>query len=181
MIRYGSDSKLRSAAGQPADVLRLQLKAGGRSNATIIALVEGASEGYKAGEDIYKLFSPLTSVPEIYTVVDETAIEINVTNADADNTLIPVGIKAPVTKAMELSVTGAGNIRPEMEVYLIDREENKRYDLRKQSVISFDKESEENLEGRFYISFETRASTGIENQPGITNAIQVFKMMDMLQ
>ncbi|MDR1730169.1 MAG: T9SS type A sorting domain-containing protein [Prevotellaceae bacterium] len=168
-----NNSKLRSAAVEPANVLRLHLKAGEKSSVALIALAPGASNAYNAGEDIYKLFSPMKEVPEIYTIAGETAIEINVTNADAGNIQIPVGVKTTQTGIMNLEITGAENVQSEKEIYLIDREKNKKYDLRAAQPISFEKESADNLEGRFYISFEGVAPVDPNDQP-VNNTIQVF-------
>ena len=171
-------SMLKSAAGEPADLLRLNLKAGEKSSVAFVALAQGASEGYKAGEDIFKLFSPIADVPEIYTVADKTAIEINVTDTGAGDMLIPVGIKTNQTGTMNLEITGAGNVQSAKEIYLIDREKNKKYDLRSsQTAISFEKESADDyLEGRFYLSFEAAGGTptGSGEQPDAAGAIQVF-------
>jgi hypothetical protein len=170
-----STTASQAKAATPANILRLQLKAGDKLNVAIVVLANGASETYQEGEDIFKLFSPQTSTPEIYTIADGTAVEINISSAGDGHTLIPVGIKAPVTKTMELTITGAENMDPETEVYLIDREENKKYDLKTHETISFEKESGENLEGRFYISVGTKELiTNIESQATNTNAIQVF-------
>ncbi len=171
-------SRLKAATGEPADLLRLSLKAGEKSSVAFVALAQGASEGYKAGEDIFKLFSPMADVPEIYTVADKTAIEINVTDIGAGDMLIPVGIKTAQTGTMNLEITGAGNVQSGKEIYLIDREKNKKYDLRSsQAAISFEKESADNhLEGRFYLSFEAVGGTptGSEEQPDAADAILVF-------
>jgi hypothetical protein len=163
------------AAKMNTNILRLILNAGDKSNAAIIVLANGASETYQEGEDIFKLFSPQSTAAEIYTIADGTAIEINVSNIENGNTMIPIGIKAPVTKTMQMTITGAENMDAETEVVLIDRKENKKYDLKEQETIYFEKESEENLEGRFYISFKKDVfTTDIENNANFANEIQVF-------
>ncbi len=151
-------SKRKSQAKQNPDVLKITLKASGKTNSTIVALIPGASPGYDADEDIFKLFSP-QNVPEIYTIADQTAIEINAVDFNGNNLQIPIGIRLSGTASMEVLVTGFENMDTETELYLLDRRDNKKYNLKDNNNISLEKTADDNLEGRFYLSLERNIMT----------------------
>ncbi len=169
-IRFPSSDNilksLKSAKTQPSNTLKLQMKSGEKTSQATISLVPGASSGYRAGEDIFKLLSPV-NVPEIYTIAGQTAVEINVADADSKTHLIPVGFKMSGDAQVELSVSGIENMDEDVEVYLIDRQEEKKYDLKAASSVSFTKTAADNLNGRFALSIEKGSApitTHIDNQ-----------------
>ncbi|MDR1679201.1 MAG: T9SS type A sorting domain-containing protein [Prevotellaceae bacterium] len=153
--------KVRSLTQQERpDVLRLRMEAGGKTNQAIVALVSGASSGYNTGEDVYKIFSP-EKVPEIYTVANQIAIEINFVDITSETHWIPIGFNLVDTARVEveLDVIGADNMSEDVEVYIIDRQGNISYNAKTELPISFETHGVANLQGRFFLSIE---KTGIE-------------------
>lgn len=144
----------------PVEYLQIGVKANDHSSYTVLAMNAQSSNNYLPGEDIYKLFSPLAEIPEIYTISDKNAVEINRINSESQEHLIPLGIKTTATGPMELSIRAIENITSYDEVILKDIQENISYNLKETDKIEFTKESSDNLEGRFYIQLR-QDPTGI--------------------
>ncbi|MDR1679935.1 MAG: T9SS type A sorting domain-containing protein [Prevotellaceae bacterium] len=139
------------AANTANNLLKLRLKMQNVETVATVASILNANDHYDANEDIYKLFSFEQTTPEIYTIADKTAIEIQAISQEGDEKLIPIGIKGTATGNFELNIEGGNSFDVYEQVLLKDAFENKDYDLRKQSEFSFEKTASENLEGRFYI------------------------------
>ncbi len=174
LSRVGSSSRLKSSPAA-SDVLKISVSSGGNTGYTVLTASEGYSDNYLPEEDIFKLFSPLTTVPEIYTVVGQMALEINKISTASGSHLIPLGIRSSQTGSMEIGVTGADSFGAYSEVLLVDAENNKTYDLRKEPVLSFVKSSTENLEGRFYIALKEGTIAGsIQTDEPLASRISVM-------
>jgi hypothetical protein len=142
---------MKSPAQPQSNILKLEMKSGDKTSRAIVALANGASSGYNAEEDIYKLFSPL-NVPEIYTIVDQKAIEINVADGSEPTHIIPIGFKLDGAALVELSLPEIENASEDLDIYIIDRKQDKKYNMKETSSISFIKTADENLDGRFQLS-----------------------------
>lgn len=136
------------------NLLKVRLKMNEVETLALLASLSGASDGYNMKEDIYKLFSYDNATPEIYTVADETAIEINAVSQEGGQKLIPLGIKTDQTGTFELSIEGAEAFNAYESVRLLDALSGESYDLKEQTSFTFEKTAAENLEGRLYISLE---------------------------
>ena len=176
-------NELRARSNRNENLLKLRLKMNEIETVALLASLPNASDHYILGEDIYKLFSYDKATPEIYTVSDKTAIEINAVSQEGEQKLIPLGIKTNQTGQFEISIEGATNFNAYEQIFLRDALEDKNYDLREISSFTFDKTSLENLEGRFYILLgseeETTETTTILNNQEISivwenGAIRVY-------
>ena len=165
------------------NLLKLRLKMNEIETVALLASLPNASDHYVLGEDIYKLFSYDNATPEIYTVSDNKAIEINAVSQQGEQKLIPLGIKTNQTGQFEILIEGAADFNAYEQVFLRDALENKNYDLKECSSFTFEKTSSENLEGRFYILLgseeETTETTTILNNQEISivwenGAIRVY-------
>lgn len=154
-------------------VLRIYVRAGNNESRALLAVHNSASDSYIHGEDIFKLFSPLQTVPEVYTIADQTAMEINRISSNPQEQLVPIGIKTSLTGNMELSITGTELMESYQNVLLLDSETQNEYDLRTIQTIPFTKSSKESIEGRFYISLSNKASGGI-NHTSQTRNVEVY-------
>ncbi|PXV63351.1 putative secreted protein (Por secretion system target) [Dysgonomonas alginatilytica] len=182
VAKTGVNVELRSQIQAISDVIYISLTMNNTQSQTILAARKGASLRYAAGEDIKKLFSPGTDIPEIYTIADETeALEINLIGNDDKNTIIPIGIRTGKTGTATITIKGIETFTAYSDVILIDKQQKKEYDLRKTSSVSFDKTSGKNLEDRFTIELRRRSTTGIEKETSegdeismtLTNGIQI--------
>ncbi len=167
------ESKLRSGQSENA-ILRLHLKSGNNTSQAIVALIPEASGGYNPEEDVVKLFSPYKNIPEIYTVAEQQAIEINTVNASDEKQWIPIGIRTSYTGDMELNISGTESISNSIDIFLKDISKATEYNLRDIRSFNFEKTTENDLEGRFYLSLKNNSTTSINNQASQTKAIDIF-------
>ncbi len=169
--------------GTAENILKLHLKINEKENTAILASLPLASDSYNQGEDVYKLFADEKSIlsiknekfypVEIYTVSDNTAIAINAVSTEGKEKIIPIGIRSKQTGSASITVEGIDNFKAFPELYLIDAKENISYDLHSNPTIHFEKSSEENVEGRFYIQMkQTDITTGFENT--VTDDVYYF-------
>jgi hypothetical protein len=174
-VNIHSTTTFRSeAAEQDYNILRLYVKdQKERKNNTLLAIMPQASDGYDPQEDIYKLFAPDSTYPEIYTIADNTAIEMNAVSSQPEQQLIPLGIKSNQVGLLELGVSGTDALSEYTDAFLLDLQEDKRYELRNTPAITFDKTDSLNIEGRFYLSLEKSIPTAVSSG-AVKQDVQVF-------
>jgi hypothetical protein len=95
---------LRSAPVEE-NTLRLSAVNTHFSSQTLIARREHATDDYHPEEDLYKLFSQKTYVPEIYTIADRYALAMNFIEGNRE-ILIPIGLKTTFHGNTHLHLTG---------------------------------------------------------------------------
>jgi len=187
-----NNNMLRSRPRSANDnLLRLRLKMNEIETVALLASLHGASDSYIPGEDIYKLFSYNPATPEIYTISDKTAIEINAVSQDGEQKLIPIGIKTNQTGQFQISIEGVANFNAYEYVYLRDALENINYDLRKNASFTFNKTLQENLEGRFYIllsssgQIATETTVASDNQEILivreSDGVRIYSSIDTIE
>ncbi len=164
-----ADAGVQLRAGEESDLLRLFLTKGNAKSQAIVACRSNAKDKYDLNEDIFKLFSPDLTAPEIYTISDETAVEVNVLGMDQKQKMIPIGMKTNQTGEFTLSVTGWENFQI-YDVEIWDVQANIHYDLSEIEHIKFNKDGSDNLEGRFYLVLSNKTPTGIDP---VANQIRV--------
>jgi len=169
----GFDSRLRS---EPVieNILNIYLNMNEYSNEAIVASLPMANDVYDANEDIYKLFSDNSSTPEIYTVANGQAIEINAISQSGEVKTVPIGIRSSQTGKFEISISGINAFDAYPYLYLTDTQENKTYNLKEKSSFVFEKKDAKDIEGRFYIVMKTdETASGIEDSQD-AKAINLF-------
>lgn len=144
------NSRLRDSQ-ENENLLNIHLEMNGSKSMAILASLQRASDNYLPAEDIYKLFSAANALPEIYTIADRTAIEINAISQEGNEKIIPLGIKTSQTGSFDIHIDGAENFKAYPHVFLRDALENKNYDINQTNSFSFTKTDQENLEGRLFI------------------------------
>lgn len=167
----GNGNKLKSNESRE-DILKISLKMGNYENIALLATLPNASDDYSSTEDIYKLFSYQPATPEIYTVVDNQAIEVNAMSTQGEEKTIPLGIKTSLLGDFNISIEGSDSFNAYKSIQLIDVQENETYDLKEKSDFTFSKMSANNVEGRLYIKFSESGTTGFNNT--ISNHIDVI-------
>lgn len=155
-------TRLRSSAQDLSNVIRLNLKFSDNESQVIVALRSGASGDFKKGEDIEKLFAPGDQLAELYTLTtDFSPSEINLIGVDDESQDVEIGIRTIKTGSGTLSFSDIDKVDSYSSIKLIDRVLNKEYDLRKVASVSFEKNSVENLEKRFYLRVSGKPTSGI--------------------
>ncbi len=146
-----SGSQLRSQVRE-RNILRIKAENDLYSSHTLIGKSEAASDAYVAGEDVYKLFSQKTSVPEVYTLMDNYALEMNF--IESDYLLIPVGLKTQKTGATKFTFTGMDMYDAE-KIEFIDSYLSQTIDLTGKDRVEYEFNNmiQGAYTGRFFIKF----------------------------
>lgn len=155
------------------NLLRLYVGMGNDQNSAIIAVLPLASDQYNPKEDVYKLFSFEDSIPEIYTISEGKAIEINALDINGPEKVIPLGVKTSQKGKVRLSWEGIESFTAFRNIILSDLVTQKKYDLKDTKDFIFDKTSTENVEGRFYLIMNNDIVTGIDQNQN-ENSIRAF-------
>lgn len=174
-------SKLRSAKVAPANLLNLKLNMGDASSRAVVAVREGASSAFDEDEDIKKLFAPGSEkyrISEIYTLIGEESIEVNLLGNEAESQVIPVGIRSSVIGDGEISVDGALDFDAYESVVLRDAALNTTYDLKKQPTVKFNKTGAADIENRFSIVLSLRNTSSIEDNEADDSGINIYRNQD---
>jgi len=174
-ISVSSINRLRTRASSDVDyLLNLQVKMGDDVNEAIVATLPLATDEYDAKEDVYKLFSYDTSIPEVYTISDGQAIEINAVSSEGTEKVIPIGVKTDKTGNVSISIKNITEFSTYPYVFLKDAQDSgKMYDMRKNSSVNFEKTASVNSEGRFYLVL-SQSNTSSIGEEGVDSSINVF-------
>jgi hypothetical protein len=144
------------------NVLSIQVSMDQAENTALLIASPKANDRYDPAEDIYKLFSPQEEVPEIYTVSENQAMEMNAISTAETIKSIPLGIKTTKTGSFRISIDRASGFTSYPYLELIDTQENKRYDLNAETNFVFEKTTKEDIDGRFYLLLRKDLSSNIE-------------------
>lgn len=178
VAKPGVENRLRSrmvrASSSISDLLTLHLKMNDYENKALLAVLPLATDQYKPEEDVYKLFSNSSSTPEIYTVSDGIAIEINALEANDEEKIVPIGIRTSQVGEFEISVEGMSDFSAYPQIYLMDVINDQTYDLSKKTSFTFEKETSDNLESRFYLVMRNTGGTVGVDEENNRNYIDVI-------
>ncbi|MCD7972541.1 MAG: T9SS type A sorting domain-containing protein [Candidatus Azobacteroides sp.] len=163
----------------PENILKLNLQMGDNVSKALIGVLPLATDNYNPKEDVYKLFSYNEDTPEIYTIADGEAIEINAISDKGDMKLLPIGIKTSRTGKIYLSFDGVRNFTAFPHIYLLDTQTGTKFNLKDFSSILIEKENAANIEGRLYLMLTKQANNISESKP--ENTIHIFLKNNFLQ
>ncbi|MDR2474800.1 MAG: hypothetical protein LBD45_02975 [Bacteroidales bacterium] len=170
----GAISRLRAPDEPERDILRITARNDNYSSSTLIGRLSNAHNGYLPGEDVYKLFSPNTNVPELFTVTDDYALEMNYINGREIQT-VPLCIKTTKSGNIALIFTGMNNYNAQ-DIELIDVEKKRTINLTGMSDFSyqFDNQKQRVIDGRFFLRI-SQATTVIDNAGEQAEKITVYR------
>jgi hypothetical protein len=158
--------KLKSAKSNiKPDLLKVIVEKDGKQNPTYILFNEQATNSYKDREDSYKLFvAGVTEPVSVYSrSSDDFALDINIFGDCKE--MISLGIRTSTTGNITLNFEGIEDFVSEYDVFLIDKVENRKIDLRKTPVYSFEKTTDELfMDNRLYLSFDGITGTQLVEQ-----------------
>ena len=163
IVAVGDQYRLRSSDIVKPDRLRLQASIGESvSGEALVAAGREASNSYRLGEDASMLFSAQSqSSIDIYTMAGSRASDINRINSDSLNGLfVPVNIRTKKTGTLKLEIAGARSFYSADNVYLFDKQTDTYTSLLEQDIFDIEKTTEDNLEDRLYLVFESLRSAG---------------------
>ncbi|MDR2628014.1 MAG: hypothetical protein LBC40_08295, partial [Dysgonamonadaceae bacterium] len=180
-----SISKLRSATLRSSAVetntLRLSARNVYFSSETLIAKRKQAADAYRPEEDVYKLFSQKTYVPEVYTVVDHYALAMNFIEGEKE-ILIPVGLKTTFKGSTTFTLTGMDRYNAE-SIEFIDLGANLAADITNEESYEyqFNNQANDILEGRFFIRILPTKGSGIDTEKAVHNNVYAFRQDDEIK
>jgi len=130
---HGANNSLKSA---PADVLSLTLSNDTTSDETVIRFKDGATSLYDSEFDAVKMFAYSSSVPQIYTSINNNDYAINALPELTSNITVPLGFKT--LNAGNLTIIAANqNSFNNVSIVLEDLNDNILTDLNQQNTYSF--------------------------------------------
>jgi len=144
------------------NLLRIKAEISDRAASyAVIGYKEGASNDFVIGEDVQKLFSPIDSVPEMYSLAGDIPADINFIRNDGE-IVVPLGFKTEQTGKILLTFTGMDKYFQASKIEFFDAVENKTIDLTGQKSVTYTFNSTGTgiQNGRFSIRFG-RSSTAI--------------------
>ena len=160
----GSTFNLRSNR-KPAEenVLRIKAENKQASSHAVVGYKKGAKSDFVRGEDVRKLFTPLSYVPVIYSLAGNIPVNINFINNNG-SVIVPLGIKTGQTGEIKLTFTGMDNYFEASKIELIDALENKTVDLTGKASYTFSfNHTEKGIQnGRFSLRI-TNSMTSLPN------------------
>lgn len=120
------------------DALKIKITSGSLSDETVVRFLPTATEAFDGSYDAYKMFSPSTTVPSIYTNIDAvTHLSINALPTFSSLTNIELYTQIQVTgiytiQSIELGTGFSQNIK----IVLEDKETGLSYDFRNGKSVS---------------------------------------------
>ncbi|MFA6884096.1 MAG: hypothetical protein WCQ55_03195 [Paludibacteraceae bacterium] len=119
-----------------------------------LGFADGATDAYSPEEDALKLFSPM-NCSEIYTQANNRPLSVNMLDKNRGGELrIPVNIKAELSEPMEVTITGAMEMKGvKLSLYKADE---KQYVPIEEDEFSFriDSKKGKNMENRYFLCFD---------------------------
>ena len=168
----GSTFNLRNTEDKKEENL-IRIKAENSNAATyaVIAYMKGASNNYVANEDVQKFFTPLKYVPSVYSLANETPVDINFINNHIAVT-VPLGIKTEKTGEISLTFTGMDNYTRANKIEFIDALENKTIDMTKMPsyTYTFNHNKKGIQNGRFSIKISPAMSSSITDLQDVASS-----------
>ncbi len=152
--------KAKSDKGVKIPVLKMRTTMSGLNSYAAIAYKDEADNSY-SDEDAFKLFSQYRDVPEVYTLADGKALDINFFGSLPYT--VPVGIKTDKTGVIQLDFAGADQFDDNIAVSLINTKTGEQKDLRSVSTykLEYDGDPTEN-----YLFIEFSSDSNIDDNEG---------------
>jgi hypothetical protein len=115
------------------DLLRMEVQGNGFANEMVIYFDPTANDAYEVNRDATILFSPVAGVPNIFSVVDNNDLSINVMGELNIDKSVAVGLKIQTAGSYSLVLTDISSFAPSVTVYLEDTLTGALINLRNQT------------------------------------------------
>jgi hypothetical protein len=147
----------------------------------LIARRKQATDTYRPEEDVYKLFSQKTYVPEVYTVVDRYALAMNFIEGEKE-ILIPVGLKTTFKGSTTFTLTGMDRYNAE-SIEFIDLGANFSTDITDMESYEypFNNQTTDILEGCFFIRILPAKGSGMDVEKATHDNVYAFRQNDEIK
>ena len=162
-------STLRSATTKKkANMLFIKAQKDGKVTGTVITNQDNASNEY-GKDDIFKLFTPLTQVSDIYSMASGYALAFNKFNQYPFTA--PLGIKTSAYGKVKLSFEGAESFA-DADVYLINSSTGQRINLKENTAYEVEL-TPENEQGTLFVEFR-KAVVSDNREINSSTDVQIF-------
>jgi hypothetical protein len=151
------------------DLLALIITGNGYSDKMLIHFKEGATEGFDPEYDAYKLFG-IHAAPQLYSMIPDTKLTINVLSAIDKNPVIPLGLKVGASGSYSITATETSSFAAGTKIYLEDLLLQKTVTLSDDAVYSFTARPGD-VEHRFNVLFNL---VGMPQLNTISNSIKIY-------
>lgn len=171
-----TDSKLRAAkTGARKNTMHIKAVQNKLVGWTAIALKQGASNEYSK-DDAFKLFSNNRNAPDVYTVAQSNALDIN--QFGKLPYITPLSVKTNAKGSLELNFIGTESFDG-IDVYLINTLTGERQNLKEDNKLALNNKDAYN-DGSLFLEFRSASSTtGIAEKQSETE-IRVYCKNEML-
>lgn len=125
-------------------------------------------------EDVSKLYTQLSQVPEVYTIAGKKAMDIN--QFRSFPYIVPVGVKSGGSDSIKLNFKGVESFEG-VEVKLINTATNESQDLKENCTYCFATNGA-NSEGSLFLEFRSAGTTTANDLSNTNSGIQIFTAKD---
>ncbi|HRG58601.1 MAG TPA: GEVED domain-containing protein, partial [Bacteroidia bacterium] len=134
------------------DLLRLEVQGNGFKNETAIYFDATAEDNYNVNRDVRLIYTPVAGVPNIYSKVDNTPLNINVMGKLNTDKVVPLGLKIQTAGNYNIIATDMTSFAPSVIAYLEDTQAGTMTNLRYNSSYAVTLPAGQ-INNRFYIHF----------------------------
>jgi hypothetical protein len=114
------------------DLLRMEVQGNGFANEMALYFDPAALDSYEVTRDATILYSPVAGFPNIYTIIDNNDLTINVMGSLNADKIVQMGLKIQAPGSYNLAVTDMSSFPPSVTVYLEDTQLDSMVNLRNQ-------------------------------------------------
>jgi hypothetical protein len=102
------------------DLLRMEIQGNGFANETAIYFDGNAADEADINRDATLIFSPTDGMPNVYSYISQTPLNINVMGSLNSEKVVPLGVKIKTAGTYNLIATDMSSFSPSVIVYLED-------------------------------------------------------------
>lgn len=164
-----NSSKLRAAKALRPNTLHIKSSENGLISWAAVAIKQGANNGYSS-DDAFKLFSNNRNAPDVYTIADSHALDIN--QFGKLPYITPLNIKSNAKGTVSLDFIGAESFE-NIEVYILNTETGERQNIKENNKININNKGT-GIDGSLFLEFRNASiSTNLKTTENYKNTINV--------
>jgi hypothetical protein len=145
------------------DLMRLEVQGNGFTNETAIYFDPTSADVYDLNRDARLIYTPVAGVPNIYSKIDNTPLNINVMGSLNLDKVVPLGVKIQTAGTYNLAVTDMTTFAPSVIAYLEDTQSGTMTNLRSNPSYSVTLPVGE-INNRFFIHFHPAVELNAVNE-----------------
>jgi hypothetical protein len=178
MCSHQGSNPLKTPASKKSEqqLLRLRVSNGINSDETVIYINPNAVNTYDRF-DTPKMNNNSSDIAEIFTKIANEELSINGMNSINPNVEIPLGFFTKVSNDFSIAANEIQNFDSEVKIILMDKQENKEFDLSNNTSYEFKSDATKTTE-RFSVIFRSSGVTTDLNSTELENNISVYKNTD---